>query len=93
MTIYQLKRLNKANGGLFFDRENMVASGATLKDLKLWKHPKTGHYQLYNRSCTGWEHWFHRDTGRVITPAQGKGLPHSGNPPVGGLTTVTVVVD
>src|SRR6267154_3689972 len=37
MTIYQLKALNKANGGKYFDHDSMKYSGETLRNLRVRK--------------------------------------------------------
>ncbi len=63
MTIYDLSRLNKANGGKFFSRDTMKLFGDTMKSYKL-KDNKDGTVTVTRtRDGRKWE--FDRATGRV----------------------------
>ena len=67
MTIYQLKKLNQANGGTFFERRTMKSAGDTLKNLGVLRHNKTT-WRVYRKKpkvgqTLGW--YFRMDTGRV----------------------------
>ena len=64
MTIYELKRRNIKNGGLFFSRENMKAHGDTLKNFGVEKL-ENGKVRVYRKNRLG--NWiFDAQTGRYL---------------------------
>lgn len=67
ITIYELKRRNKLNGGNFFSRETLKAWGDTLKGLKV--KPDVDSTQcIVERRATGKAWRFNLTTGRMIAP-------------------------
>ena len=66
MTIYELKRLNIANGGIFFSKEAMV--GELMRDWSVKKTPGQPGYLNVTHKPTGRMHQFNATTGRVDYP-------------------------
>lgn len=69
MTIHELKRLNKANGGLFFNRRGLAATGDTLKGFGVRQCKQNPGVLIVTRKNTGTEILFSKTTGRVIIDA------------------------
>jgi hypothetical protein len=70
MTIYQLKALNAANGGLFFERSKTKGVNR-LSNLKVSKHSEDILVVTYKRGSNR-VHYFCAKTGRIIFP---EGMP------------------
>ena len=66
MTIYELKRLNVANAGLFFSKKAMA--GERVKDWSVKKTPGQPGYLNVTHKPTGRMHQFNEKTGRVDWP-------------------------
>lgn len=67
MTIYQLKKLNIANGGVFFDANNMRANNERLKDFSVRRPYKDKNtLLLVTNKKTGTKYHFSATTGRYI---------------------------
>lgn len=66
MTIQELKKLNKANGGHFFERASMKVLGDTMRSFRLRKdsaHPDDFVWLDRKRDNCSW--LFNKKTGRV----------------------------
>lgn len=67
MTTSELRKLNKANGGHFFDRGNMIANGDTMRSFKIRNdslHPKDFVWLHRKRDNRSW--LFSKETGRLV---------------------------
>ena len=67
MTIYELKKLNQANGGFFFARRHMEATGDTLKGFSVTRGTNPTNV-VVTRKRNGESMIFDRKTGRVLIP-------------------------
>ena len=67
MTIYELKKLNRANGGHFFDRNTMKVWGDTLKGLSVKRDIIDPNCVVVSRK-NGDSWLFNRVTGRMVIP-------------------------
>ena len=65
MTIYDLKRLNKANGGYFFDRKTMAHFGDTLKNFNVKRNVDLLLLEVKNKR-NGAICLFSKTTGRFV---------------------------
>jgi hypothetical protein len=65
MTIYELKQLNIANGGCFFNRENMKANQETLKGFSVVRDVNPA-LVVVTRKRDGRAWRFCRFTGRLL---------------------------
>jgi hypothetical protein len=76
MTIYELKQRNIANGGCFFNRENLKANNETLKGFRV-NRDVDPEQVVVTRRRDGYAWRFHRITGRMIAPLRtgGKVVP------------------
>ena len=69
ITIYELKRRNKANGGNFFSRETLKLWGDTLKGLKV-KRDVDPKQVIVERKASGKAWRFNLETGRMVAPVR-----------------------
>ena len=67
ITIYELKRRNKANGGSFFSRQSMKFWGDTLKGFGISRDVDPAQV-VVKRKRTGKSWRFNLETGRMVAP-------------------------
>jgi len=65
MTISQLAKLNKANGGHFFDRDTLKGNRETLNSFRIAPHTKTDATVVVVRKGDGYTWGFDVKTGRL----------------------------
>jgi len=66
MTISELAKLNKANGGHFFDRATLKGNRETLASYRIAPHKKTDARAVVVRKGDGYTWTFDLKTGRVV---------------------------
>ena len=65
MTISELAKLNKANGGHFFNRDTMAHFGDTMKSFTIKNHPDNRKLVIVTRKTDGRKWNFDKATGRI----------------------------